>query len=367
MSLWRNSIYDEDAEDLLKAIGLYREDVKTGKKYQTRKSYYPFQSNVLKADQHRTNDWRTFTFPQISKNTVKSVQEEPRTGSTLSLLEIAEGITAYLKLVSKVTVYSLFHWAVCAIRIVKESMAHHIASDEFPIGKWESELYETEQVLKSKVASLFEGGENILTMTFQEIIDKEKESLQFLEEFYYDPRESEPNFLTGIQHSLLELQEQIKGDFKNSNRVTYKLMQEFQQQLEEFTQISNEEQSDEIEKVKKEALEDHQKMMLVAIGIFDMLDLIYQSALKANEIRWSQEIEKAVTKTLSLLEMRGIIEIPVMKKLLDGKTMECIGTIPQHEVQEPLEKYQVFAVHQRGFMDRTTGRVLRKASVTSII
>ncbi|MEH7235767.1 nucleotide exchange factor GrpE [Bacillus sp. JJ1562] len=296
----------------------------------------------------------------------QNVSKKPVKKDSLPL-DGAKGILAYHKLVSKVVIFTLFKWAIDELEICKITLKYIIQSKDFPIEKWEKELDFMKQQLINKLPFYFEEGEGILSATIQEILEREKESLQPLEEFYYNPGAGQPNFLVKLQESLAELQEQIKGDFKNSNRITYKLMQEFQQQLEEFGQMSDDDQGNKIDEIKSESNKNIEKMKLVAIEIFDMLDLVYQSTLQVNETQWSSEIEKAINKILSLLETHGIVEIPVMGQLLDGKTMECIGTVSQHEVQVPVEKYQVYAVHQRGFLDKATGKVLRKASVTSVL
>lgn len=284
-----------------------------------------------------------------------------------SLLEIANSIAVYQNHVCKLMVLIFYKQVKDAINNCKNLMSDKISSEDFPIAKWEQELERVEQQLINKLPTYFEEGVNILSATTQEILELEKEKLQPLEEFYYNPSEGQPDFVTGLKESLAELQEQIKGDFKNSNRMTYKLMQEFQQQLEEFSEVSSEDQGSKIEEIKQESLKHIEKMKLVAIEIFDMLDLVYQATLKVNETTWSKEIEAAITKIITLLEAHGIAEIPVKGLLVDGKIMEVIGTVSQNDVQVPMQKYEVYAVHQRGFMDKSTGRVLRKASVTSVL
>ncbi|WP_077619718.1 nucleotide exchange factor GrpE [Bacillus sinesaloumensis] len=284
-----------------------------------------------------------------------------------SHFEAARSIVAYQNLVCKVMVLNLHKQVIDGIQYCKLLLQYKLTSEDFPIAKWEQELERVEQQLINKLPTYFEEGVNILSATTQEILELEKEKLQPLEEFYYNPSEGQPDFVTGLKESLAELQEQIKGDFKNSNRMTYKLMQEFQQQLEEFSEVSSEDQGSKIEEIKQESLKHIEKMKLVAIEIFDMLDLVYQATLKVNETTWSKEIEAAITKIITLLEAHGIAEIPVKGLLVDGKIMEVIGTVSQNDVQVPMQKYEVYAVHQRGFMDKSTGRVLRKASVTSVL
>ncbi|WP_456279023.1 nucleotide exchange factor GrpE [Bacillus sp. AK128] len=298
---------------------------------------------------------------------IKRIYPELQVKNDFSLLDVAKSISAYFNLVSKLTILNLREWAINSINYCKITMKDHVTSKDFPVEKWEKELDRMNQQLINKLALYFEEGEKNLNETMQEILEQEKESLQPLEEFYYNPEAGQPNFLVNLQESLAELQEQIKGDFKNSNRITYKLMQDFQQQLEEFGQMSDEDQESKIEEVKLESMKNIQQMKLVAIEIFDMLDLVYQATLKVNETKWSNEIEKAILKIMSLLEAHGIVEIPVLGQVVDGKTMDTIGTVSQHELSDSIEKYQVFAVHQRGFMDKSTGKVLRKASVTTVL
>ncbi|THE12323.1 nucleotide exchange factor GrpE [Bacillus timonensis] len=354
----------EDINELLELMKkMSPEDIEKERAEPIIKVKVHYHYNNLRASTY----YRPRVIPIIPINQIKQSAPKQTAKQHTLPLDVAKSILAYHKLVSKLVIFTLFKLSIDAIDYFKISIKYDVESSDFPIEKWEKELDSMKQQLINKLPIYFEEGEGILSATIQEILEREKESLQPLEEFHYNPGATQPTFLVKLQESLAELQEQIKGDFKNSNRITYKLMQEFQQQLEEFGQISDDDQGSKIEEIKNESIKNMEKMKRVAIEIFDMLDLVYQSTLQVNETKWTSEIEKAINKVISILESHGIVEIPVMGQLLDGKTMECIGTVSQHEVQVPMEKYQVFAVHQRGFLDKNTGKILRKASVTSVL
>lgn len=180
-------------------------------------------------------------------------------------------------------------------------------------------------------------------------------------------------------HNFLGLFEDIKLEIKKGTKVSYKMIQELQNQLEfVLTQVGQEdastletaatsdassfETSEEIEQLKKRS---DQSVELILKAI-DTLDLIRNAADQAKlEESWIMQIDQATESFIGELEMIGIREVKTKGALLDGNYMISIGTVPM-DVAVGYERFQVYVVHERGFMNSNTGEVIREAKVINV-
>jgi molecular chaperone GrpE (heat shock protein) len=157
----------------------------------------------------------------------------------------------------------------------------------------------------------------------------------------------------------------IKNEVKKGNRVSFKLMEELKSTIDALSNHSpnEKEKIDELVKLYKNKAEDFLKL---AIDALDMFDVILESAKKVNLTDWSNHIQDVINNFLKSLDSFGIEEIETVGLYFDGGTMISIGTVPQ-EFAPNLEKYQVYAVHKRGFRFKESGKVIREADVTTIL
>ncbi|WP_042459997.1 nucleotide exchange factor GrpE [Neobacillus dielmonensis] len=280
----------------------------------------------------------------------------------------AEAVMLYLQsFIDKSIKWNLlffYHECMDAFHRFQNTLLDLETDDSFPKEKWKKELRNIEKQLILKVSDNIIGGVDNLNINLSEEIQREIDRLEPMAGFYYNP---ETNHLTEIQSSLRELQSQIQGDLKNNSRVTFKLIQELQTQLEEFSQNTNQPQEDLAADAVSQSAKQLDKLKLVTLEIFDMLDLVYQASKQINNPTWTKEIENAVQKVLTILANNGLAEIAVEGKLTNGEVMEVIGTVPKQDVPDEYQLYQVYAVHQRGFMDKSTGKVIRRAKVTTVL
>jgi hypothetical protein len=100
------------------------------------------------------------------------------------------------------------------------------------------------------------------------------------------------------------------------------------------------------------------KIRLV-LELFDILDI-------ANSIS-DQSLDMAVKQTLQIMKSHDIYPIVADKEFIDGKYMESIGTVSHADLNDSWKKFQVYQVHKRGFMIRSSSEILRKAQVISVL
>lgn len=180
------------------------------------------------------------------------------------------------------------------------------------------------------------------------------------------------------------LLEAIRAEIKNGTKVSYKLIQQLQFQLEELqhkeietVEISQQEeqphgaiisQQQLIDLTQEiETLKQRQKLSVsTVIKAIDMLDLIKNSAIQSKlESGWIVQIEQAIQSYLLELEKLDIQEIEALGKMLDGQYMISIGNVPK-EAAPDYEKFEVCLVHERGFIEASTGKIIREAKVLSV-
>lgn len=166
------------------------------------------------------------------------------------------------------------------------------------------------------------------------------------------------------EDSLESLIHLLQDDVKKGNRVTFKILQELQARLDELS--ANESGNELLKTAAADSQKQLHKLTALLLDVFDLVDLVYTSSLSMGDATWSQELQKVVDKALYLLRDYGLEEIRVEGQMIDGETMEGIGTISPEELDVPLEKYQVYKVHQRGFRNLHTGELIRKCKVTTV-
>ncbi|MBV7508402.1 nucleotide exchange factor GrpE [Bacillus sp. sid0103] len=140
-------------------------------------------------------------------------------------------------------------------------------------------------------------------------------------------------------------------------------IQEFRKMLQEIKPITR--MDSEPEKIGKDRQQKVNELIHLTIQAVDAMDLILQSALKMNLKEWGEQIEVIINDYLKILELQGIEEIKSLGQFINGDTMTSIGTIPE-SFQAELQKFQVFGVHERGFRDKHTGKLIREAKVITI-
>lgn len=169
----------------------------------------------------------------------------------------------------------------------------------------------------------------------------------------------------------------IKKEINKGTKVSYKMLVELQDQLDllqdklkdsniesddETSQKMKVDFSEEIERLKQR---EEQSIQLL-IKAVDLLDLISNAAKQANlSETWIHQIEEATNNYLNELKGMGIEEIDVKGKLLDGNYMISIGTVPLESV-EGYEKFEVYLVHERGFKNTHTDKIIREAKVINV-
>ncbi|MEE1133124.1 MAG: nucleotide exchange factor GrpE [Caryophanon sp.] len=108
-------------------------------------------------------------------------------------------------------------------------------------------------------------------------------------------------------------------------------------------------------------------MVRLYVSVLDALDLMVMSS-KQNATHgsmWADMLDEVCTSLLDTIEHYDLAQINVKNMLLDGKYMISIGTIPQNQVPD-LQKFEVYQQVQRGFMYRSTEKVMREAKVITV-
>jgi hypothetical protein len=168
-----------------------------------------------------------------------------------------------------------------------------------------------------------------------------------------------------VQGDFQGLINEFKDEVKKGNRASFKLLQELLAKFEEFSDVAAPEDKGALEQTDSKDEGKITELINLTIQAVDSMDLIYQSAMKTDLKEWGSQIEKVINDYLKLLESYGIEEIKVLGEFINGETMISIGTVPE-SFQEQLKKFQVYAVHERGFRYKETGKLIREAKVITI-
>ena len=158
---------------------------------------------------------------------------------------------------------------------------------------------------------------------------------------------------------------EIKDEVKKGNRVSFKLMQELQSTIESLSSNSSGIEKEAIENAIMGYEKKADSFIKLSLKAIDSMDLIYQSAIKTDLKDWASQIRTVNEDFLSVLETFGIEELLVEGAFFDGETMISIGTVDSSFAPN-LERYQVYAVHERGFRNKETGALIREAKVATI-
>lgn len=248
-----------------------------------------------------------------------------------------------------------------SFELITNKLRELLRRNVLPNALWEAEMIKiVEQV--NQQFSLYSGGENGM--------DTEQLYIKFFEKMLYDLKpietiddESPTSFVS--QDDIVRQVNEIRDEVKKGNRLSFKLLQELQVMLEEFAHSSANNEKEDIKGVITENKNYMVGFLNLAIKAIDSMDLIYHSAMKTSLKEWGEQINKITDDFLMVLESFGIEEIKALGEYIDGNTMISIGNIPS-DANPQLERFQVYAVNERGFRFKETGEVIREAKVITI-
>lgn len=200
-----------------------------------------------------------------------------------------------------------------------------------------------------------------------------KEDLRFMKDFIKEI-ELELQQLQPIPTSMLNesefdasrLVQEVKDAVQKGNRTNFKLIQELQQKLDELSTETHTAQNN-IAKTEFEKSERKLKdLTVLLLETFDLIDLISEAVVSAENNEWSKELKQVTSKALQMLEGFGFEEINVQGLMFNGEIMEGIGTVSQDEVPSDYQKYQVYKVVRRGFCYKDSKETIRKSRVITV-
>ena len=107
--------------------------------------------------------------------------------------------------------------------------------------------------------------------------------------------------------------------------------------------------------------------------VIDVLDKIQFSLqhqqTEADYLRLN--LQRTIDITIDIVNQLGLVEIQALHQPFDESTMETLASVATSEApqanQEPWVSGQVAVVHQRGFREMNSERIVRKAKVTVIV
>lgn len=261
----------------------------------------------------------------------------------------------YLRLTHAVTFLNTHDFYNEMIREVREIF--HLEGLE----SWVQESEKVEHYYQQLSKRFLEEGELTLSELLKEELVERLLALKPLDHFYSSDKEQ-----VETDQEVNELIEAVKEDVKKGNRATFKLMQQLETKFEQFVDQVQLGQKEQINQAVQKTKKRNEQLMSLTIEMFDQLDLIYQACVKLGDETISTEVEKVINKALTLLDSNGIEELKVEGQFIDGKTMISLGNVPREQYAPHLEKYQVYSIHQRGFINRDTKELIRKATVITV-
>lgn len=225
---------------------------------------------------------------------------------------------------------------------------------------WNHELTKLLKYLERNTQDLIRGGKSGLEILQQELIN-ELLALPPLEQFYVSEGKT-----VEMDESLRSLLQALKEDVKKGNRANFKGLQEIETRFEQFfEQVQGDHQE-----VVREAVQDmknqNNNLRNLAFEMIDQLDSVYQAVLQSGNEAFSKQVEKIIEKSILTLDSFGFEEIDVLGKFIDGKTMISLGNVSRQQYAPHLDQYQVYSVHKRGFRDKKTKEIVRKATVITV-
>jgi molecular chaperone GrpE (heat shock protein) len=161
--------------------------------------------------------------------------------------------------------------------------------------------------------------------------------------------------------------EEVKEMLKKNERISFKLIQEILAKLEDFSTHSNAKVAEDFREEITRLQNQNKSLLTDMLEFFDLLDLVRVNTITAGNQNWVKNIEVAINKALVSLDKYGLHEIKVEGEMFDSTIMEGIGTVSRQEIQKDVPKYTVYFVHQRGFKEKETGKLIRKAKVITVL
>lgn len=278
--------------------------------------------------------------------------------NTIKPIELNLGISIinrHIKLLNWILLLDIFR----SLYDLMEELNNLFRKEEYV--PWVNEIEKLIEYLKHRVVSLIKGGGIDLENTLQQEWIEELLSLTPLEQFYVsDGRTVEMN---GDLHSLIE---GLKEDVKKGNRANFKGIYELENKFEQLVEQVQADKHEIVHTAVQDMKEQHDKIRNLVLELFDDLDAVYQAVSQLGNKNVTKQVECVLDKALLTLDSYGFEEIKVMGELIDGKTMISLGNVPRNQYAPNLIKNQVYSVHQRGFRDKSTKEVLRKATVITV-
>ncbi|MDX6153935.1 hypothetical protein [Marinococcus sp. PL1-022] len=99
---------------------------------------------------------------------------------------------------------------------------------------------------------------------------------------------------------------------------------------------------------------------------YESIEILTNALLQAQfEIDFREKIKALEVKVLEILNEFGLESINTQNTRIEGREMVSRGTVSQEQAPD-LEPYYVYATQGRGFKDKTTKKILKKAIVVTV-
>lgn len=164
------------------------------------------------------------------------------------------------------------------------------------------------------------------------------------------------------KEQYLELIQKLRGDVVSADDVA-----NLQQMLKSISEETYEQIRWNTANEQQLLQQCFERTVDIYMNVLDVLDLMIM-AVKQSEVHreiWVPMLDAVCYMAMEKIESYHLQQIDVENMLLDGKYMMSIGTVPQQQVPH-LEKFAVYQQMQRGFINRTTGQVIREAKVITV-
>lgn len=234
--------------------------------------------------------------------------------------------------------------------------------EEKSMSSWLDAVEKTKQILQGLHSNFLEEGDLCVNATLKEELTERLLNLQPINGNY----KAEDTFLKETDADINEVLASVKEDVKKGNRVSFKLLQQLEEKLEHFIENKEMNENENVDSVVEDLQRRSGSLRELVLDMFDQLDVMYQASIQLNDEVMSEEVAKVVDKGLQLLNEFGIEELKVEGQLIDGKTMVSLGNVSREQYAPHLDKYQVYSVHRRGFQDKETKELIRKATVITV-
>jgi hypothetical protein len=198
-----------------------------------------------------------------------------------------------------------------------------------------------------------------------------QKSKQALDDLANDPVATASEVMTEHKSHIQTIFDELKKNTRLTTREFIQMKSDLERLESGLTaaheQLVNERLAEKERQIKR-ALKQKTDIML---KLFDLLDETADTIKQLNHQPSYEVIQSAVKDALTTLFEHGIKEMDVKGQIVDSSRMITIGTVSSIEIDEPLQKYQVYKVYKRGFIlddgSEHAGEVLRKATVISVL